>query len=228
MVLMKRKIVTRVVAALLVFSALFSLTGCRGLMFTVDGSMMPYIPQAKYETGNRSHSISRNGPVMCVRSQKSEFQIDEVNIELSFAFFNHQYGPQEELFYPNTDTQLCGILYLGDGTLKNTDFVAFESETKEELYDREGRLFIKELTQEELFTYGYSKKAFIGFVYDHTEIIHIPEEFFAEEEGKQNCIHIEFIPFESTNGSSWEQHHIISRITLYFEQLENNTVRIRF
>ena len=76
MALMKRKIVTRVVAALLVFSALCSLTGCKGLMFTVDGGGFgPYIPQAKYEEG--SFSGQEGLYAMGIRSDTNEFKTDE-------------------------------------------------------------------------------------------------------------------------------------------------------
>ncbi len=225
MVLMKRKIVTRVVAALLVFSALCSLTGCRGLMFTVDGGGFgPYIPQAKYEEGDFSGRDSNT--IIGVRSDKNEFKIDEVYLDMYVAFFNKDDGAPTDFLYPNTDERKCAILYLSNGSLD--DFSYVKNATIKELYNLKNRIFIKEFTQEEILSYGFSEKPFVGIVYDYKETVHIPKELFIEKAGIPDRLLIELHSYYSTDGEHWDQDGVQPSITLYYTIIDEETVRIRF
>lgn len=223
MALMKRKIVTRVVAALLVFSALFSLTGCEGLMFTVDGGGFgPYIPQAKYEEG--SFSYQEGLYAMGIRSDTNEFKTDEVYFDLYVGFFDKDDGAQIDLYYPNTDYRQFGLLYLSSGSWSP---ISVDDKSKQSLYDLENKTVIKEFTQEETLTYGYSAKPFIGVVYDYKETIHIPEEFFVENSKKQE-LYIQLAVFSSTDGEQWSSDGTTYSFTLYYTFIDEETVRIRF
>ena len=219
---MKRKIVTRALATLLVFSALFSFTGCGGLMFAIDGSMNPYIPQAEYEEGDFSYM---DGPLAAgVRCDKNEFNIDEVYLDLYVGFFDKEDGAPTEFRYPNTDLRECYLLYLSNSVSRN---VFFEDETKKNLYNLEGRTLVKEFTNEDTLTYGCLEKPFVGVVYDHKETLHIAKELFAEENDVKQ-IYIELLRFSSTDGKLWETSGIRCVITLNYTKIDENTVRIRF
>lgn len=210
----------RMVLILLMFSLL--LTGCR--------------QKAKFEKGFNYQSYNTS-IMLGVRSDTDLFAKDNVALDLCYGVYDLKYAGKSyaegqyiipdiipdtllESFSDITDAEIFFGLYISKKPSYDNIFPDYKT--------IESFCFVKEISDEEAFTeeYGYSESAWKGITYNHCETIRIPAEFFTEKTGK---LVISIFSFQEApeEGSVYYSANR-SKITLEYELVDENTVRIIF
>lgn len=214
MALMKRKIGTRVVAALLVFSALCSLTGCFQKYAIKEGFDYAFTPE----------------PIMFgIKSSNDTFEKESVSFDLYYGVHNIGYTEKH-----GTDPRSTYIKSPRSAELLFALYFVIEEYANDVLNDNElddyknikHHLFIKELSEEEAFSeeYGFKMNYFTGISFNHSESVTIPEELFEKDSGR---IAIKIIAMHKPEQEDGKFYTSCARhVSISYETTENGHIKI--
>ena len=206
--MVKKKYILAIIAILLCLS--FCLAGCDKVYESGDfyvGFMIPVI-------------------LMGVRAQTDTFSIDNVVLDLYYAFYNNTYPNPDGAYTHYTVSGVVFGLYICN---KDLIFEPKQGDIIEDYKKLDNQYFVKEITEEEAFPngYGYSYNRRTGAVaYDHSETITIPKEFFNEKSGE---FLIKIYHFRmSLEYEGKYKRALMGYVELDYERLDENTVKLDF
>ncbi len=144
----------------------------------------------EYEIGRFSYSGSRSvGVSMGIRSSQNTFLIDDINLELSYGFYNKTYYDKYSqditdvrgAYMHEVNDQIVIAMYITN----NSDLRITSGQEVSEYKNVEGYIFEKEILPEKAFTeeYCYQRQGDDKLSYNHSEYIKLPESIFEDSEG---------------------------------------------
>ena len=181
--------------------------------------------------GGFAYDLTPEAIMMGVKSNKNIFKVDDVNVELYYSLYeNDEEGESRKNAYGQEpyDKFILGMY------MSNIND-SYEVVNLNNIYECEDykklskEIFIKEITEEEVFdkdySYGFSH-IFSKMFYKHHETINLPKDLFVEEEG---MILIRLVSFITPNERSDKYVTMkYAYIILNYEYIDDNTVKLEF
>ena len=185
----------------------------------------------EYQIGDFNYSFShwkgsmRSG----IKAQTNIFDKGDVTLDLYYGFYENGQDDFLGSYVQESSDKIVVALYVCD----KKDMLSFDNYCEYKDYENiENHYFMKRISHEEIISgsYGYENRYMLGIVYDHKEILTIPEEFFNKDSG---TLVIEFRSFiepreeggnyYSTNGTYIELDYEITNIgKVRIKNLESN------
>ena len=175
-----------------------------------------------YEKGTFSARFEIPVILMGVKSQTKIFSIDDVTLDLYYAFYDNAVSDPDGSYGHYTISGFVFGLYICD---KDFIFVPEQGEEIDDFKNIENQYFVKEITQEEFYNgYGYSYNKVSGKVtYDHKEKITIPKEFFDKESG---TVLIKIYHYRISYEGKYKRYYMEAK-ELDYEKLDENTIKLK-
>lgn len=185
----------------------------------------------EYRLGDFAYSSSPwKGPMRSgIKAQTNIFDKGDVTLDLYYGFYENGQDDFLGSYVQESSDKIVVALYVCD----KKDMLSFDNYCEYKDYENiENHYFMKRISHEEIISgsYGYENRYMLGIVYDHKEILTIPEEFFNKDSG---TLVIEFRSFiepreeggnyYSTNGTYIELDYEITNIgKVRIKNLESN------
>ena len=175
-----------------------------------------------YEKGTFSARFEIPVILMGVKSQTKIFSIDDVTLDLYYAFYDNAFSNPDGSYGHYTVSRFFFGLYICD---KDFTFVPEQGEEIDDFKNIENQYFVKEITQEEFYNgYGYSYSRVSGKVtYDHKEKITIPKEFFDKESG---TVLIKIYHYRISHVGKCTRDKI-GMVSIGYEKIDENTIKLK-
>lgn len=183
----------------------------------------------KYEKGF-DYTLNPEAIMIGVQSNIDVFNIDDVSFDIYYGVHDINYNekhdnePKSSYLKEGNETVFFGV-YICSST-NSLDVVNDVEISDYEVIDN--YYFVKKISEEEAFSneYGFEIDYLKGIVYNHSEKIVIPAEFFTEDTGSFVIKIVAF--FEPTNDSENYYVSMTQQIKLQYQIVDKNTVKIVF
>ncbi len=186
------------------------------------------IPDSRFEKGNfvQQFEFAVILPT-AAKSNTNTFSIDDVSFEFYYAFNELGQGPDYEFYDSNYDHFVVVLCVCDIDDFRTSSAFNDYYKPYDDYKNTPYHYYIREITDKEVFSdkYSYQIKFDGEFVYNHSEIVKIPENIFNNETGDFQII------LRCFNFNENEAGYIASfafGLDFHYEKLDDNTVKLDF